>query len=73
MPQEKEKEKEKKGKNLGSQAKSTEVSLTYKIQDVEESISSIKYKIEEVDISVKQNIKSKGKPRHRASRKSGTL
>lgn len=48
-------------KNLGTQIETSDVSLTNKIPEIEERISGIKDKTEEMDASVKENVKSKNK------------
>ena len=44
--------------NLGKQTGTTETSITNRIQDIEERISGIEDTIEEIDLFVKENIKS---------------
>ena len=46
-------------KNLESQTKTSKVKLTNRVQEMEERISGIEDKIEEMDTSVKQNVKYK--------------
>ena len=46
-------------KNLEIPTENTEASFTNRIQEMEEITSAIKYMIEEMDTSVKHNIKSK--------------
>ena len=45
--------------NLGKRTGTAEVSITNRIQEMEERISGIEDTIEEIDTSVKENIKSK--------------
>jgi predicted transcriptional regulator len=46
--------------NLGKRARVTEASITNnEIQEIKERISSIKYTIEDIDTTVKENTKSK--------------
>ena len=44
--------------NMGKQLESTNTSINGRIQEMEERISGIKDMIEEIDISVKENVKS---------------
>lgn len=57
--------------NLGSPTGTSEARLTNWTQDMEERTSVIKDKKEEMDTSVKENVKSKN-IKHKISRKSGT-
>ena len=45
--------------NLGKRTGTTDVSITNRIQEMEERISDVEDTIEESDISVKENAKSK--------------
>jgi hypothetical protein len=45
--------------NLGKRSGITNVSITSRIQEIEERISGIKYTVEEVDTTVKENSKHK--------------
>jgi hypothetical protein len=45
--------------NLGKRTGTTDASITNRIQEVEERISCIKVKIEEIDPSANGNVKSK--------------
>lgn len=55
--------------NFTSEAKTSELNLTNRIQEEEERISDIEVKIEEMDTSVKENVKSKNKFRYKTFRK----
>ena len=59
-------------KNLGAWKRTLEAVFFNGIQEMEERISGIEDKIEEMDTLVKENVKSK-KSRHKTSTKSGTL
>ena len=45
--------------NLAKRTRTTEVSITNSIQEIEERISGVEDTIEEINISVKENVKSK--------------
>lgn len=49
-------------KALGCQTKGIEVNLTNRLQDMDERILAVKYKVEETDNSVKKNVRSKKHP-----------
>jgi hypothetical protein len=46
-------------KNVGKRARNTDVSITNRIQEIEERISGIEDTTEDIDITVKENTKSK--------------
>jgi uncharacterized coiled-coil protein SlyX len=46
-------------KNLGKRPRTTDVSITKRIQEIEERISGIEVTIEEIDTTVKENSKHK--------------
>ncbi|XP_060221820.1 S-methyl-5'-thioadenosine phosphorylase isoform X2 [Meriones unguiculatus] len=46
-------------KNLGKKTGTTEVSITNRLQEMEERISGVEGAMEEIDVSVKENVKSK--------------
>lgn len=46
-------------KNLGKKTGTTEVSITNRLQEMEERISGVEDTMEEIDVSVKENVKSK--------------
>ena len=46
-------------KNLGKRSRITDVSITNRIQKMEQRISSVKYTVEEIDTTVKENSKHK--------------
>ena len=46
-------------KNLGKKAGTTEASITNRLQEMEERISGVEDTMEEIDVSVKENVKSK--------------
>ena len=48
--------------NLGKRTGMTDISITNRIQEMEERISGIGYTMEEIDLLVKENIKSKKIP-----------
>ena len=48
-----------KRKNLGKKTGTTEVSITNRLQEMEERISGVEDTMEEIDVSVKENVKSK--------------
>ena len=45
--------------NLGKRTKTTDASITQRIQEMEERISGVEDRIEEIDISVNENVKAK--------------
>jgi hypothetical protein len=45
--------------NLGKRTGKTDISITNRIQDMEERISGTKHKIEEINITDKEKVKSK--------------
>ena len=45
--------------NLGKTTETSDASITNRIQEMEERISSIEDTIEEIDMSIKENVKSK--------------
>jgi hypothetical protein len=49
-------------KSLGTRTGSSEASLTNRTQEMEERISGIEDKTEEMDVSVKEDVKSKKSP-----------
>ena len=57
-------------KNLGNRAGATDARIMNRKQEVEERISGVEDMVEEIDTSIKENIKSK-KILTRKSRKSG--
>jgi hypothetical protein len=46
-------------KNLGKKTKTTDISITNRIKEMEERISEVENTIEEINISVQENSKSK--------------
>lgn len=60
-------------KNLGTWTGTSEVSLTNKIQVMEDRFLGLEETIEEMDISIKENVKSKTHMAQKTSRKSGML
>ena len=46
-------------KNLGKRSGITDISITNRIQEIEERISGVKDTVEEIGISVKENLKHK--------------
>lgn len=45
--------------NLGKKAVTTEVSISNRIQEMEERISGVENTMEEINASIKENVKSK--------------
>jgi uncharacterized coiled-coil protein SlyX len=58
--------------NLGKRPETTNTSISNRIQEMEERISGVENTLEEIDISVKENVKSK-KFSTQTSRKARTL
>ena len=57
--------------NIGKRTGTTDASITNRIQETEERISGVEDTIEDNDISVKENIKSKNAPNSKYLRNLG--